>query len=111
MIRQGLISNYLNYETLTCDEYDKSQSYISSAKFTKEILFKPHIDYKNKGSKINYTHFYNYGSFTEKFNKDKTIEMETKRFNVYNNIENLVLRKDIYNKSYLNYFVIICIKL
>jgi len=60
---------------------------------------------------FNYTHFYNYGSFTEKFNKDKTIEMETKRFNVYNNIENLVLRKDIYNKSYLNYFVIISITL
>jgi len=60
---------------------------------------------------FNYTHFYNYGSFTEKFNKDKTIEMETRRFNVYNNIENLVLRKDIYNKSYLNYFVIISITL
>jgi len=60
---------------------------------------------------FNYTHFYNLGSFTEKFNKDKTIEMETKRYSIYNNIENLVLYKDIYNKSYLNYFIVISITL
>jgi hypothetical protein len=61
---------------------------------------------------FNYTHLYNLGSFTEKFNKDKTIEMETKRYSIYNNIENLVLYKDIYNKSYLNYSsVIFCIEM
>ena len=60
---------------------------------------------------FNYTYLYNYGAYTEKFNKDKTIEIETRRFNIYNNIDKFVLKKDIYNKSYLNYLVVISITL
>ena len=52
-----------------------------------------------------YTYNYNYGDYTQKFNKDKTIEIETKRFNLYNNIRDMILYKDVYNKSYLNYLV------
>ena len=35
---------------------------------------------------FNYTYLYNYGSFISKFNNIQTIECETNRFNVYNNI-------------------------
>jgi hypothetical protein len=52
-----------------------------------------------------YTYQYNYGSFISKFNNVQTIECETNRFNVYNNIN--FLFKDIYNKSYFNYLLII----
>ena len=52
-----------------------------------------------------YTYQYNYGSFMSKFNNVQTIECETNRFNVYNNIN--FLFKDIYNKSYFNYLLII----
>jgi hypothetical protein len=53
----------------------------------------------------NYTYNYNYGSSTSKFNNQQTIEYETNRFNVYNNIT--FLFKDIYNKSYFNYLLTI----
>jgi hypothetical protein len=52
-----------------------------------------------------YTYQYNYGSFISKFNNVQTIECETNRFNVYNNIN--FIFKDIYNKSYFNYLLII----
>ena len=54
---------------------------------------------------FNYTYLYNYGSFISKFNNLQTIECETNRFNVYNNIK--FLFKDIFNKSYFNYLLII----
>ena len=54
---------------------------------------------------FNYTYLYNYGSFISKFNNIQTIECETNRFNVYNNIN--FLFKDIFNKSYFNYLLII----
>ena len=54
---------------------------------------------------FNYTYQYNYGSFISKFNNIQTIECETNRFNVYNNIN--FLFKDIFNKSYFNYLLII----
>ena len=54
---------------------------------------------------FNYTYQYNYGSFISKFNNVQTIECETNRFNVYNNIN--FLFKDIFNKSYFNYLLII----
>jgi hypothetical protein len=56
---------------------------------------------------FNYTYFYNYGSFMAKFNTNQTIECETNRYNVYNNIN--FLFKDIYNKSYFNYLITIVI--
>ena len=56
---------------------------------------------------FNYTYFYNYGSFMSKFNTNQTIEYETNRYNVYNNIK--FLFKDIYNKSYFNYLITIVI--
>ena len=54
---------------------------------------------------FNYTYQFNYGSFTSKFNNIQTIECETSRFNVYNNIK--FLYKDIFNKSYFNYLLLI----
>ena len=54
---------------------------------------------------FNYTYQYNYGSFISKFNNVQSIEYETNRFNVYNNIN--FLFKDIFNKSYFNYLLII----
>ena len=54
---------------------------------------------------FNYTYQYNYGSFISKFNNHQTIECETNRFNVYNNIK--FIFKDIFNKSYFNYLLII----
>ena len=54
---------------------------------------------------FNYTYLYNYGSFMSKFNNIQTIECETNRFNVYNNIN--FLFKDIFNKSYFNYLITI----
>ena len=54
---------------------------------------------------FNYTYQFNYGSFTSKFNNLQTIECETNRFNVYNNIN--FLFKDIFNKSYFNYLLTI----
>jgi hypothetical protein len=54
---------------------------------------------------FNYTYQYNYGSFISKFNNIQTIEYETNRFNVYNNIN--FLFKDIFNKSYFNNLLII----
>ena len=54
---------------------------------------------------FNYTYQYNYGSFISKFNNVQTIECETNRFNVYNNIN--FIFKDIFNKSYFNYLLII----
>jgi hypothetical protein len=54
---------------------------------------------------FNYTYQFNYGSFTSKFNNFQTIECETSRFNVYNNIN--FLYKDIFNKSYFNYLLLI----
>ena len=54
---------------------------------------------------FNYTYQYNYGSFISKFNNHQTIEYETNRFNVYNNIK--FIFKDIFNKSYFNYLLII----
>ena len=56
---------------------------------------------------FNYTYFYNYGSFMSKFNTIQTIECETNRYNVYNNIN--FLFNDIYNKSYFNYLITIVI--
>ena len=56
---------------------------------------------------FNYTYYYNYGSFMSKFNTNQTIECETNRYNVYNNIN--FLFKDIYNKSYFNYLITIVI--
>ena len=56
---------------------------------------------------FNYTYFYNYGSFMSKFNTIQTIEYETNRYNVYNNIN--FLFNDIYNKSYFNYLITIVI--
>ena len=56
---------------------------------------------------FNYTYFYNYGTFMSKFNTVQTIECETNRFNVYNNID--FLYKDIFNKSYFNYLITIVI--
>ena len=56
-----------------------------------------------------YTYLYNYGTFLAKFNNVQTIEYETNRFNLYNNIH--FLFKDIYNKSYFNYLLIIVITL
>lgn len=53
----------------------------------------------------NYTYQYNYGSSTSNFNSQQTIECETNRFNVYNNIN--FLYKDIFNKSYFNYLITI----
>lgn len=54
---------------------------------------------------FNYTYQFNYGTFTSKFNNLQTIECETSRFNVYNNIN--FLYKDIFNKSYFNYLLLI----
>jgi hypothetical protein len=54
---------------------------------------------------FNYTYRYNYGSSISKFNSQQTIECETNRFNVYNNIN--FLFKDIFNKSYFNYLITI----
>ena len=54
---------------------------------------------------FNYTYLYNYGTFMSKFNNIQTIECETNRFNVYNNIN--FLFKDNYNKSYFNYLITI----
>lgn len=54
-----------------------------------------------------YTYFYNYGTFTENFNNTQTIECETNRYNVYNNIDKYYLYKDNFNKSYFNYLVIV----
>jgi len=54
---------------------------------------------------FNYTYQYNYGTFTSKFNNLQTIECETSRFNVYNNIN--FLYKDIFNKSYFNNLLLI----
>ena len=54
-----------------------------------------------------YTYFYNYGTFAENFNNTQTIECETNRFNIYNNIDKFYLYKDNFNKSYFNYLIII----
>ena len=54
---------------------------------------------------FNYTYQFNYGTFTSKFNNLQTIECETSRFNVYNNIN--FLYKDIFNKSYFNNLLLI----
>jgi hypothetical protein len=54
-----------------------------------------------------YTYLYNYGTFAENFNNTQTIECETNRFNVYNNINKYFLYKDNFNKSYFNYLIII----
>jgi hypothetical protein len=56
-----------------------------------------------------YTYLYNYGTFLAKFNNIQTIEFETNRFNLYNNIHSFY--KDIFNKSWFNYLFIIVISL
>jgi hypothetical protein len=56
---------------------------------------------------MNYTYNYNYGTFHSNFNNIQTIEYETNRYNVYNNID--FLYKDIFNKSYFNFLMKVAI--
>ena len=55
----------------------------------------------------NYTHNYNYGLATQKFNTINTIECETSRYKIYNNIN--FLKNDIFNNTYLNYLITVFI--
>jgi len=54
-----------------------------------------------------YTYLYNYGTFIDNFNNTQSIEYETNRFNVYNNIDKFYLYKDNFNMSYFNYLIIV----
>lgn len=57
----------------------------------------------------NYTNNFNIGSATQQFNTINTIECETPRFNIYKNIN--FLKTDIFNNTYLNYLITVCITL
>lgn len=50
-----------------------------------------------------YTYLYNYGSMYEKTCFNDTIEYDKARFKIYNEINKYILKKDIFNKTWVNY--------
>lgn len=59
-----------------------------------------------------YTYLYNYGTLNEticKKDNNNLIEYETARFRIYNKLPHLFFEKDIFNKTWYNYIILISI--